>query len=298
MSTVLRGLKHQTENITAIVTVADDGKTDGTIRRDFNVLAPTDVRKCLIALAEEEQMFAKIFAYRFPHGRGLKGHTLGNLMLLALTELTGSYKKAIREFSEILNIKGQVLPATYDDVILSARLTNGKMVWGESAIYTAGHRSPVKEVYLYPEKTKANPDAIKAIGEADLILIGPGSLYTSIIPNFLIKNMAKAVAESKAKKIYICNVSTERGETENYSVADHIKALVGHSDPKIIDVILVNSKLVLKSSGKRLGEVKNITTAEKKIGNYKVFSADLIDDDSPLYHDSEKLIKALAEIIK
>lgn len=297
LANLLRGLKHETEKITAIVDMSDDGRSTGQLRRDFNMLAPGDIRNCIVALADEEEIYHKVFAYRFPHGRGLKGHNLGNLLLVALEDITGSFKKAVQEISRILNIKGQVLPSTYEDVILSAKLANGRVVWGQSQISITGHRSSVRTVSLHPESAKANPEAVNAIKQADVIIIGPGSLYSSIIPNFLLKDIKNAVSKSKARKIYICNVSTERGETENYSVEDHIKTLVKHSDPKIMDTVLVNSKIVLKSSGKRLGEVKNITTDTKKKNGYRIITADLIDDANPLYHSSEKLVKKLKEII-
>ena len=297
LANLIRGLKHETEKITAIVDMSDDGRSTGQLRRDFNVLAPGDIRNCIVALADEEEIYHKVFAYRFPHGRGLKGHNLGNLILLSLEDITGSFKKAIKEISEILNIKGKVLPSTYDDVILSAKLANGRVVWGQSYLSVKGHRSPIREVNLHPESAAANPDAISAIKHADLIIIGPGSHYSSIIPNFLLKDITTTVAQSKAQKIYICNVSTERGETENYSVEDHISALIKQSDPKIFDTVLVNNKILLKSSGKRLGEVKNITTDKDKIGKYDIIKADIIDDKNPLYHDSSKLVKALKGII-
>lgn len=298
LANLLRGLKNETSNITAIVTMADDGYSSGQLRREFHILPPGDIRNCVVALSNEEELYHKVFAYRFPHGRGLKGHNLGNLILLALEDITGSFKKAIQEMSRILNIKGKVLPSTYDDVILSAKLTNGRTVWGQRAINNGGHRSPICEVELHPKDAKANTEAIKAIEKADVILIGPGSLYTSIIPNFLLTDIAKTVVESKARRIYICNVSTERGETENYSVKDHIEVLVKHANPKIIDTVLVNSKIILKSSGKRLGEVKNITTGETKIGNYKIIPVDLIDENSPLYHNSKKLAAKILDVIE
>lgn len=297
LANLLRGLKHETEKITAIVDMSDDGRSTGKLRRDFNVLAPGDVRNCIVALADEEEIYHKVFAYRFPHGRGLKGHNLGNLILLALEDITGSFKKAIKEISEILNIKGKVLPSTYEDVIISAKLANGRVVWGQSSIAVTGHRSPIREISLHPESAKANLDAVSAIEKADCIIIGPGSLYSSIIPNFLLGDITRAVSSSRARKIYICNVSTERGETENYSVEDHIKTLIKHSDPKILDTVLVNSKIILKSSGKRLGEVKNITTDAKKYNGFQIITADLIDDTNPLYHDGKKLVKTLKLLI-
>lgn len=298
LANLLRAFKPYFDNLTAIVTVTDDGRSSGQLRRDFNVLPPGDIRNCIVALADEEQLYHKLFTYRFPHGRGLKGHNLGNLLLVALEDITGSFKKAIQEISRILNIKGRVLPSTYEDVILSAKLANDRVVWGESTISVGGHRSPIQEIKLHPESAKANPDAVRAIEKADLILIGPGSLYTSLIPNFLLPEIKRAVASSRAKKIFICNVSTERGETENFSVKDHLNILIKHSDPQLFDLCLVNNKPVIKSSGKRLGEIANITTTEKKIGRYEIVSADIIDEKYPLYHDGQKLLNKIIDLIR
>ena len=298
LSNLLRGLKNHTDRITAIVTMTDDGQSSGRLREDFNILPPGDIRSCILALSDEEQLYHKIFTYRFPHGRGLKGHSLGNLLMVALADITGSFKKSIHEISRILNIKGQVLPSTYDDVILSVKLANDRVVWGESSVATAGHRSPIRELKLHPESAEANPEAVAAIEKADLILIGPGSLYTSILPNFLLKDICRAVSSSRAQKIFICNVSTERGETEDYSIEDHINTLVKYSDPQIFDTALVNNKIVLKSSGKRLGEVQNITSLKKKIDRFNIVTADLIDGQNPLYHDPEKVIGEILKLIK
>jgi len=297
LANLLRGLKNHFDHLSAIVTMSDDGRSTGRLRHDFNVLPPGDIRSCIAALSNEEHLYHKLFSYRFPHGRGLKGHNLGNLLLVALEDITGSFKKAIQEFSEILAVKGKVLPSTYQDIILSAKLSNRRVVWGESAISIGGHRSSIKSIKIHPESASANPDAVRSIEKADVILIGPGSLYTSIIPNFLLKEICRAVASSRAKKIFICNVSTERGETEGYTVKDHIKVLVEHSDPQIFDICLTNKKIILKSHGRRLGEVANITSDEKNIDRYKIIAADLIDEKNPLYHDSEKLIKKIIELV-
>lgn len=296
LANLLRGLKLHIEKLTAIVTMSDDGRSSGQLREDFNILPPGDIRNCIAALSDEEQLYHKIFNYRFPHGRGLKGHNLGNLILVALEDITGSFKKAIQELSSILNIKGKVLPSTYDDVILSVKLANSRVVWGESNIATAGHRSPIRGLKLHPESAKANPEAVSAIEKADLILIGPGSLYTSILPNFLLPEICRAVASSRAQKYFICNVSTERGETEDYSVEDHINTLVKYTDPQIFDTALVNNKIILKTTGKRLGEVKNITTNKKKMDRFDIVVANLIDDKNPLYHDPEKVIKIIIKL--
>lgn len=297
LANLLRGLKQKVNNISAVVTMADDGRSTGHLRQDFNVLPPGDIRSCIVALANEEDLYHKLFNYRFPHGRGLKGHNLGNLLLVALEDITGSFKKAIQVISNILNIKGKVLPSTYEDVIISAKLTNQRVVWGESAIAISGHRSPIKEIMIHPESAKANPEAVRAIKKADVIIIGPGSLYTSILPNFLFREIRREVAKSKAQKIFICNISTERGETEGFSIEDHINILAKQS-PKLFDQVLINNNTILKSLGKRLGEVKNITTEKEKIGRFKIISADLIDKKNPLYHDSQKLVSAIIKLLR
>lgn len=297
LSNLLRGLKKYFSNLTAVVTMTDDGRSSGRLRQDLNILPPGDVRNCIVALADEEPTFNKLFAYRFPHGRGLKGHNLGNLILVALEDITGSFKKAVQELSEFLAIRGRVLPSTYENVILSASLENGRVVWGQSNIAIGGHRSEICKVQLHPENASANPDVLKAIREADIILIGPGSLYTSIIPNFLIKEINQAIRKVSAKKIYLCNVSTERGETENFTVEDHLKALIKYTSNKIVNLCLVNNKLILKSSGKRLGEVSNITTDKEKIESCQIIQADLIDEERPLHHDSQKLAREILKIL-
>ena len=298
LANLLRGLKNHFDNLSAVVTMTDDGRSSGRLRQDFNILPPGDIRNCIVALADEEHLLNKLLSYRFPHGRGLKGHNLGNLLLVALEDIAGSFKKAVQELSRILAIKGKVLPSTYEDVILSARLTNGRVVWGESAFVTAAHRSPIESIQIHPQNARANKDAVRAIEKAEVILIGPGSLYTSVIPNFLLNDIKQAVVNSKAKKIYICNVSTERGETEGYSIGDHLKTLIKYAEPKICVFCLVNNKILLKTEGKRLGEVQNITTVENKIDRHRIISADIIDEKNPLYHDSEKLVREIVKIIE
>lgn len=298
LANLLSGLKKYTNHLSAVVTMTDDGASSGKLRRDFSMIPPGDVRKCLTALANDESLMTQLFNYRFDKGRGINDHSVGNLLLVALENITGSFSEAVNQASHILAIQGEVLPSTFDQVELGAKLQNGTEILGEHTFSKAGHASSIKKVFLKPAKVKPNQEVLWAIKQADVILIGPGSLYSSIIPNFLIKDIANAVTKSRAKKIYICNISTERGETEKYTVSDHINAIVKHSDPKLFNAVLVNNKVLEKTADiGELGKITNISTAERKIDRYKIIHKDIIDEQKPLYHDSEKLAKAIMEII-
>ncbi|HYG59575.1 MAG TPA: gluconeogenesis factor YvcK family protein, partial [Symbiobacteriaceae bacterium] len=228
--TLLRGMKQYTANLSAVVTVADDGGSSGRLRSEFGILPPGDIRNCLVALADTEPLMEKLFQYRFSQGSGLSGHPFGNLFILAMTETTGNFYDAVRASSQVLAIRGRVMPSTLDHVLLKAQLANGKTVTGESLIAKAA--SPIRRVYL--ERVDAElgspvhplDDALKAIEEAEVIVLGPGSLYTSILPNLLVPGVADAIRRSKAYKIYVCNIMTEPGETDGYTVSQHIKALI------------------------------------------------------------------------
>lgn len=212
LATVLRGLKNYPISLSAIVTMTDNGASSGKLSRELGIQPPGDIRKCLAALASDETLLTQLFEYRFTRGRGLSGHSLGNLLLLALTEITGDFDRAIQASSQILAIKGRVIPSTLDHVSLLAQLKNSQMALGEVDIPIRGHRFGIKKITLVPERVKANPNAVRLIENANLILIGPGSLFTSVLPNFLIKDLRRAVEHSPAAKIYICNASTERGK--------------------------------------------------------------------------------------
>jgi len=297
LSNLLPALKNYTNNLTAVVTMVDDGWSTGRLRKEFGVIPPGDVRKCLVALANDQDLMTKVFQYRFDKGRGISGHSLGNLLIVALEHITGSFSEAINQASHILSIKGRVLPATFNNVNVIARLKNGKEIFGQDKISHYGHKSPIKRICLKPSKVKANPEVLWAIKNADLIVIGPGSLCTSLIPNFLIKEITSEVVKSKAKKIYVCNIATERGETENYTVSDHVDMLTRHSHPRIFDICLVNENIIANGSDVgELGKVHNITTNEKKIGRYKIIKKDIINIENPLFHNGEKLAKAIMEV--
>ncbi len=242
LSTMLKGIKKITNNITAVVTVGDDGGSSGKLREEMGVLPPGDIRSCIAALADDEDLVAKLFQYRFKDCTGLSGHSFGNLFLTAMCAITGDMVRAVKESSKVLFIRGRVLPSTLDDMRLAAEMEDGTIIKGESNIPESGKK--IKRLFCEPNNCKALDDVISAIHEAELIILGPGSLYTSVIPNLLINDIAKAVNNSKAKKIYICNIMTQPGETDGFSVSDHIKTLIQHAKyDKILDAVLVNTEL-------------------------------------------------------
>jgi len=298
LAVLLRGLKQLPIDIKAIVTMTDNGASSGRLRRDYGILPPGDIRQCLVSLADDEKLLTRLFNYRFEKGRGLSGHSFGNLFLVALTKITGNFEQAISESSRILAIRGRVVPSTLKNVNLGAELKNGQIVLGEKDIPIMGHRSAIKRVFCVPNRVSANPEALEALKKADLILIGPGSLYTSIIPNFLIKSITRTILlNKKAKKVFICNISTERGETEHYTVEDHIDALLRHSDPLLITHCLVNSRIINKNGHEgRLGSISNITTKNSSYRACKIVKKDLVDNSYPLFHDPVKLTKAIKKL--
>lgn len=253
LSTVLRGLKPHVMDalppaplepaitrLTAVVTVTDEGGSSGRLRREFRVLPPGDIRNCLAALAGDETLLARLFQYRFSNGHGLKGHSLGNLFLTALTHITRDFAMAVRLSSEVLAIRGEIFPSTLADVRLRARLANGRMVSGESAITRT--RVPIERLEIHPARCQPLPETVAAIEDADLILMGPGSLFTSLIPNLLVSGIPAAIARSRALKVYISNLMTQPGETRGMSAADHLEAIRAHARRRLFDVIVLNTR--------------------------------------------------------
>ncbi|KUP05650.1 hypothetical protein Q73_12535 [Bacillus coahuilensis m2-6] len=239
---LLRGLKKYSVNLTAIVTVADDGGSSGRLRNDLDIPPPGDVRNVLAALSEVEPLVEQMFQHRFNTENELSGHSLGNLIIAALTSISGDFVHAIQEMSRVLNVKGQVLPAANQSVVLHAKMTDGSEVAGESVIPTVGKE--IDTVYLTPSDVKPLPETIKSIREADLIVIGPGSLFTSILPNLLVPEIGKEVSKASAQKVYICNIMTQAGETLDYTASDHVQAIYRHIHLPFIDTILVNNEEV------------------------------------------------------
>ena len=297
LSALLRGLKRYTANITAIVTVADDGGSSGRLRRELGVLPPGDIRNCIAALADDEALMTQLFQYRFGDGEGLNGHSLGNLFITAMAEVTGSFDRAIVESGRVLAVQGCVLPSTLCDVTLMADLRADPVgvsrVAGESSITEAC--GVIQRVYLEPDDAPAYPDAVRALLEADLIVAGPGSLCTSVLPNLLVPDVARAVAASRAVKVYVCNVATQCGETDGYTTADHVRMLEAHLGAGFFPIVLVNDNLDVDfddPSGVELVRVEFPPAAE-----CRVVSADLVDHARPWRHDSDKLARALLNLL-
>lgn len=239
LATLVRGLKNFPIDITAVVTVADDGGSSGMLLEDYDIPPPGDVRNVMAALSDVEPLIESMFQYRFASSEGLEGHSLGNLMLAALTNITGDFTRAVEHLSHILNIKGQVLPAANQKITLHAELDDGTIITGESKIPVYGGR--IKKVYLTPQEVKPLPKTITAINNADLIIFGPGSLYTSILPTILVKGIHDAVLSCSAKKVYICNLTQQEGETVGYTASEHVQALYDHAEAPFIDAILLNT---------------------------------------------------------
>ena len=301
LSVLLSGLKSYSSNISAIVTVADDGGSSGRLRQQFDVLPPGDIRNCLVALADAPALMRDLFQFRFDENSEFSGHSFGNLFLTVMTRLTGDFEKAIKETSKVLALRGQVIPSTLGDVALVAHYKDGSIVVGEGQIPKA--RKAIDRVSLTPEQLLATPDAIKAIKEAQIIVLGPGSLYTSIIPNLLINEIAQEIAQSEAIKVYVCNVMTQPGETDGYSVCDHIKALVKHSSARILDYCVVNNGEVPAEVLKRYsGENSLLVVNDRKnIENlgYRVVEEDFsMIQDGVIRHDAEKLAKIILSFIE
>lgn len=242
LSVLLRGLKQEPVHITAIVTVADDGGSSGRLREEMDMLPPGDIRNVLTALADTEPLMEKLMQYRFVNGTGLAGHNLGNLLLAAMNEITGDFVTAVKELSRVLAVRGEVLPASNQSILLKAEMEDGTIVSGESQIPLSGKR--IKKVFLEPADAIPLPEASKAIAEADIILIGPGSLYTSILPNLLVKGLFEEIKASSAPKVYVCNVMTQPGETDGFSASDHVRAMFEHVGEPFLDTVIVNNAVM------------------------------------------------------
>lgn len=298
LSVLLRGLKQATKNVTAVVTVADDGGSSGRLRSEFGIIPPGDLRNCLVALADTEPLMEKLFQYRFEGNSELAGHSFGNLFIAAMTKVTGDVEKALMESSKVLAVKGRVFPASTAKIRLAATMQDGSVVEGESQIPLV-HKK-IKRVHILPEHVAPVPSAINAIKDAKIIILGPGSLYTSIMPNLLVDGVAETIKKSKAIKIYICNVMTQPGETDNYTVSMHVKALLDHAGIGIVDYVLVNNKPIsasLQSFYAKKGQYPVIIDEEAihKLG-VGFIKADLINETNVIHHDSNKLTNNIIKI--
>ena len=301
--TVLSGLKNYPQELSAIVTIADDGGSSGILREEFGILPPGDIRRALVALSSSSPLLAKLFNYRFKNGSGLKGHNFGNLFLAAVEDLTGDFNKALKETGNILGIKGQVLPVSFDNTRLCAKLENNLLVTGESNIDKPKHDGnlAIKEVFLNP-LVKANREAVLAIKHADAIIIGPGDLYTSIIPNFLVTGIKEAVRKSKAQKIYVCNIMTKFGETNNFTAETFLSVLEKYLGKGIIDYFIVNiekPKAIYLAKYKKEGStiVKYNRKYLLSFKKPKVIFAKLVRNGPLLRHDPKKLAQIIKNLI-
>ena len=299
LSIMLRGLKTKTYNLTAVVTVADDGGSSGRIRQDLDMIAPGDLRNCLVALADKEGLLEKLFAHRFGGSGGLSGHSFGNLFIAALIEVLGDVEGALDASSKILKVRGKVIPSSADKILLNAELADGTVVQGESNIPAV--KGKIERVFTIPVYPWAVQSAVDAINEADAIVLGPGSLYTSIMPNLLVPDIALAVRECKAKKLYICNVMTQPGETDGYTVADHVKAINRHAGAKIIDFVIVNDGFIppkMRQQYSQAGShpVRADQDEIEKTGATMI-TADLVNKDTGVTHDTDKLANVLIDLI-
>ena len=295
LSSLLRGLKTHTSNLTAVVTVADDGGSSGELRRATGILPPGDIRSCLAALSDDEALMSQIFQYRFAVGAGLDGHSLGNLFITALTNITGSFEEAVAESGRVLAVQGRVLPSTLHDVCLSADVklpeqANSVQVKGESQIPKA--QGKINRVWLEPEDPAAYPPAVQAILSADMIIVGPGSLYTSIIPNLLVPDICAAVKTSRALKLYVVNVAIQKGETDGYTCGDHVHTVEEYLGGPLFDVVVCNKE----SGGKTSTKVDWVRLEDDLDQNYTVYASDLVDEVSPWRHDSQKLGQTIMDL--
>jgi uncharacterized cofD-like protein len=299
LAMLLRGLKEYTSNITAIVTVADDGGSSGRLRKEFDVLPPGDIRNCLVALADAEPLVGKLFQFRFEEGTELAGHNFGNLFITALSKVTGDFDAAIKESSKVLAIRGRVLPSTLDKVALVAEHPNGSETVGESLIPKSG--MPIKRIHLRPVNCRPTDEAVDAIKRADVIVLGPGSLYTSIMPNLMVGKIYQEIINSKAIKIYVCNIMTQKGETEDYKASDHLKAIIEHAAPGIVDYTIINTaKIKLEMLEKyKLEEAYPVIPDSENIKKLKckVIEAHIVKMEGYVRHDSDKLSKIVVDLV-
>jgi len=313
LAALLKGLKHFSMggagqvisagpllDLTAVVTVSDDGGSSGRLRKDFDILAPGDIRNCMVALAEDEALLGHLFQYRFSNGRGLQGHNFGNLFLAALTHVTGDFHQAIQLSSEVLAIRGRIYPSTLTNVRLSARMRGGRVVKGESRI--SGSHSVIEEIWLDPPDCQPLKETLAAIAAADLITLGPGSLYTSVIPNLLVRGITPAIAKSPALKVYVSNLMWQPGETIGYTAADHLRTVHQHAGMPLVEYVIANSRKAPPAVRRRYerqqaNQVEIDTAALKKMG-VELISANLLAKGDIVRHDSARLAQLLAGLAR
>jgi uncharacterized cofD-like protein len=309
LSMLLRGLKEYVArrrqerirrpigDLVAIVTVTDDGGSSGRLRREYRILPPGDIRNCMVALSKDEALLSRLFQYRFPAGRGLRGHSFGNLFLAALTDVTGDFPEAVRFSGQVLAIRGRIFPSTVQNVTLAAELENGRIVRGETRISRS--RPHIRRVWLVPRRVRPLAEVLDAIRHADLITVGPGSLYTSVIPNLLVEGVAEAMTRSHAARVYIANLMTQPGETEGYTVADHVQAIYDHTRSGLFDWVVINGSPISPYISRRYraqgAEPVNSSLDELRRMGVRFVVADLLQQGGVVRHDQSRLTRLLLE---
>jgi uncharacterized cofD-like protein len=300
LSVLLKGLKKYTSHLTAVVTVSDDGGSSGRLRAEMGVLPPGDIRNCLVALAETETLMDKVFQHRFVQGGSLEGHNLGNLLLVALTEITGDFVSAIKEVSRVLAVRGKVIPASLQQVSLGAIMKDGTIITGETSI--RNYSSAISKLFLNPSHCMPVPATLEAIMQADAIVIGPGSLYTSLIPNLLVNGVTEAILKSPATTFYVSNIMTELGETDDFSAADHLRVIMEHVGCQLFDYAVVNTGTVDEERLSRYRQEKatQVKEASEEIAQMgvKLLRHDLVSDTDVAWHDSDKLARVILDTLK
>lgn len=299
LSTLLRGLKDFTDNITAVVTVTDTGGSSGRLRLELGMLPPGDIRNCLVALADTEPLMGQLFQYRFPAGSNLAGHSFGNLFLATMCEVLGNFELAIKETSRVLKVRGRVLPATLSNATLVAQYVDGTCACGETSIVRPG--VPIRRLSLDPPECQPVPDALAAIAGADMIILGPGSLYTSVLPNLLVQGIPEALASSPAVKVYVVNIMTQPGETDGYTAARHIQAIIEHGGREIIDWALINNEFPVGDTLARYreegAEPVQVNRQELEPLGIQIKEAPLLLSNEMARHDPGKLAQAVLKLL-
>jgi len=309
LSTLLRGLKEYVarrkeerrrlpiSDLAAVVTVTDDGGSSGRLRREYSVLPPGDIRNCIVALSKDETLLSQLFQYRFAKGGALRGHSFGNIFLTALTQVTGDFPEAVRLSGQVLAIRGRIFPSTESNVTLEAELENGNIIRGETKISRS--RSRIRRVCLVPRHVKPLPEVLEAIREADLILIGPGSLYTSLIPNLLLSQVKEALVRSRATRVYIANLMTQPGETDGYSVADHVRAIYAHTEDGLFNWVVLNRKPVPRSALNRYRSkgAEPVEKSQKELARMGLgcVTGDLLQEGKVVRHDQRRLARLVLD---
>lgn len=299
LSCLLRGLKPITSNLVAVVTVCDDGGSSGRLSKDLGVLPPGDIRNCLVALADDESLLGELFSYRFQDGKGLSGHSFGNLFLAALTDVVGDFEEAIQVSSQVLASRGKVLPTTLDTVTLCARMKDGRTIRGESSIPKAG--GEIDHVFLDPPTSSPTPEVLSSLRTADAVVLGPGSLFTSVIPNLLVEGVEEALRQLQVPRIYVCNVMTQPGETDGFGAADHLEALEKHIGAGLVDIIVVNVAAPSEELLKRY-QAEGATPVDPQLDRLekmgvKVVGANLLSEQDLVRHDSDRLATSIVDLL-